>query len=83
MVITIRARTDFQERLKNMTAQGRFEAIAMSLAPLAAFILLYLIDPQLMRPMVTTGMGWCGISIVVVLVTLGFLVIKKITTIEV
>ena len=83
MVEMIRGRREFQERLKNMTAQGRFEAIAMSLAPLAAFILLYLIDPQLMRPMVTTGMGWCGIGLVCALVTCGFLVIKKITTIEV
>ncbi len=83
MVEMIRGRREFQERLKNMTAQGRFEAIAMSLAPLAAFILLYVIDPQLMRPMVTTGMGWCGIGLVCFLVTCGFLVIKKITTIEV
>ena len=83
MVEMIRGRREFQERLKNMTAQGRFEAIAMSLAPLAAFILLYIIDPKLMRPMVTTGMGWCGIAVVVGLVACGFLVIKKITTIEV
>lgn len=79
----IRGRREFQERLKNMTAQGRFEAIAMSCAPVAAFLLLYVVDPSLMRPMLVTGMGWVGIGIVVVLVTCGFLVIKKITTIEV
>ena len=83
MVTTIRARTEFQERLKNMTAQGKFEAIAMSLAPVAAFILLYIVDPDLMRPMVTTGMGWCGIGIVAVMVSCGYFVIKKIVTIEV
>ena len=83
MVEMIRGRREFQERLKNMTAQGKFEAIAMSLAPLAAFILLYIVDPNLMRPMVTTGMGWCGIGIVAVMITCGYLVIKKIVTIEV
>ncbi|MCQ2403570.1 MAG: type II secretion system F family protein [Lentisphaeria bacterium] len=83
MVDMIRSRREFQERLKNMTAQGKFEAIAMSLAPLAAFILLYVINPELMRPMVTTGMGWCGIGIVVLLVSIGYFVIKKIVTIEV
>ncbi|MBQ6471384.1 MAG: type II secretion system F family protein [Victivallales bacterium] len=83
MVEMIRGRREFQERLKNMTAQGKFEAIAMSLAPLAAFILLYVIDPDLMRPMVTTGMGWCGIGLVAVMITCGYLVIKKIVTIEV
>ena len=83
MVDMIRSRREFQERLKNMTAQGKFEALAMSLAPLLAFVLLYVIDPQLMRPMLTTGMGWCGIGIVVVLVSCGFFIIKKIVTIEV
>ena len=49
MTHLIRARNDFQERLKNMTSQGRFEALTISLAPLAAFILLYFIDPELMK----------------------------------
>ena len=83
MVEMIRGRREFQERLKNMTAQGKFEAIAMSLAPVAAFILLYIVDPELMRPMVTTGMGWCGIGLVAVMVSCGYYVIKKIVTIEV
>ena len=83
MVEMIRGRREFQERLKNMTAQGKFEAIAMSLAPLAAFILLYIVDPNLMRPMVTTGIGWCGIGIVAVMISCGYFVIKKIVTIEV
>jgi len=83
MVEMIRGRREFQERLKNMTAQGKFEAIAMSCAPIAAFILLYIVDPSLMRPMVTTGMGWCGIGIVAVMISCGYFVIKKIVTIEV
>ena len=82
-VVMIRGRREFQERLKNMTAQGRFEALAMSLAPLAAFILLYIIDPGLMRPVLFTGIGWCGIAIVVVLVSIGYWFINKIVTIEV
>ena len=83
MVEMIRGRREFQERLKNMTAQGKFEAIAMSLAPVAAFILLYVVDSDLMKPMVTTGTGWCGIGIVAVMVSCGYFVIKKIVTIEV
>ena len=83
MVDTIRSRTEFQERLKNMTAAGRFEAIAMSCAPILAFILLYLVDPDLMGPMLTTKMGWCGIAAIAALVSIGFYVINKIVTIEV
>ena len=72
-----------QERLKNMTAAGRFEAIAMSCAPILAFILLYLVDPDLMGPMLTTKLGWCGIAAIAALVSIGFYIINKIVTIEV
>lgn len=83
MVETIRARTEFQERLKNMTAQGRFEALAMSLAPLVVYVLLRLIDPDLMIPLTSTLAGWCTIVIVTIWVCIGFLVINKVVTIEV
>ena len=83
MVVTIRSRTDFQERLKNMTAQGRFEAFAIAMAPVAAFVLLYFIDPALMTPLVTTGYGWLAITGAGLLVITGYYILKKIITIEV
>lgn len=83
MVGMIRSRTEFQEKLKTMTAQGRFEAIAMSLAPVFVYILLRLIDPTLMKPLTSTAIGWCTIAGVAVMLAIGFLVINKIVTIEV
>lgn len=83
MVETIRARVEFQERLKNMTAQGRFEALAMSFAPVVVYVLLRLIDPDLMIPLTSTPAGWCTIGIVAVWLMIGFFVINKIVTIEV
>ena len=79
----IRSRTEFQAKLKTMTAQGRFEAIAMSLAPLAVFLLLYLIDRPLMLPLVTTATGWIAIVLDALWVLVGFLIINRIVTIEV
>lgn len=83
MVDMIRQRKEFQEKLASMTAQGRFEAIAMSLAPLFVFVILYMINPPLMKPMVTTGLGWAAIGVTCVMVALGFFFINKIVTIEV
>lgn len=80
---TIRNRTEFHQKLATMTAQGRFEAIAMASAPLVAFLILFYLDPSLMKPLVETGIGWCAIGAVVVLETIGFLIINKIVTIEV
>ena len=83
MVVTIRARTEFQERLKNMTAQGRFEAVSIALSPVVAFLLLYLIDPVLMSPLVTTGIGWLAVAGAATLVSTGYYILKRIITIEV
>lgn len=83
MTSIIRARTDFYGRLKNMTAQSRFEAMMISCAPLAALVILYAIDPQLMRPLVTTGAGWLAIGGAAALVCAGYWVIRKLMSIEV
>ncbi len=83
MVVMIRSRTEFHEKLKTMTAQGRFEAIAMSLAPVFVYVLLRLIDPELMKPLTGTFIGWCTIGGVAVMISIGFFIINKIVTIEV
>jgi tight adherence protein B len=83
MIDTIRQRTVFQEKLATLTAQGRFESIAMALMPLAALAILYFLDPALMSPLVTTGTGWCALGIVAILEAIGFLIIRKIVAIEV
>lgn len=80
---TIRQRTEFHDRLRTMTAQGRFEAIAMAAAPVVAFLILFFLDRQLMQPLVETKLGWCAIGAVAILETVGFLVINKIVTIDV
>jgi tight adherence protein B len=79
---TIRHRTEFHQRLRTMTEQGRFEAIAMAFSPLITFLILFYLDPELMRPMVTTSLGWMAIGAVVLMETVGFFIINKIVTIE-
>lgn len=79
----IRKRTEFYGRLRNMTAQGRYEALVIALSPLAAFGLFYLIDPELMRPLVQTWIGWCAIGVSATLVWIGYSILRKITNVEV
>ena len=83
MVETIRSRVEFNQKLLTLTAQGRFEAVAMASAPLAAFVILYFCQPDLMMPLVTTAVGWCAIAGALMLEVIGYLVIRKIVTIEV
>lgn len=83
IVETIRERRDFQRKLKALTAQGKFEAIAMSCAPFVVCGLFYLIDPALIRPLFTEPPGWIALGVASTLQLIGYLVIKKIVTIKV
>lgn len=80
---TIRGRIEFQQKLRALTAQGRFEALAMSLAPLLAFVLLFVINNDLMLPMVQTLIGWCAIGVMLTLETIGYFVIRAIVDVKV
>ena len=80
---TIRGRIEFQQKLKALTAQGKFEALAMSLAPLLAFILLFVINNELMLPMVQTLIGWCAIGVMLTLEVIGYVVIRAIVNVKV
>ena len=71
------------DKIHTLTAQGKFESIVMSCAPLMAFLILYLLDRQLMEPLVTTGLGWAAIGAVLLLEAIGYMFIKKIVTIEI
>ena len=82
VIATIRQRAAFHDKLKTMIAQSEFEAFAISLSPLAAFIVLYLLDSKLMTPLFTTGIGWGAIFAVIVLETTGFLVLKHVTKVK-
>ena len=80
---TIRQRTEFHARLQTMTAQGRFEAIAMAAAPMLAFLILFYLDRDLMMPMLTNPIGWAALGGVLILETVGFLIINRIVTIDI
>ena len=83
MTAMIRGRREFADKVKALTAEGRFEAIAMSCAPVAAFCFLHLIQAELMRPLYTTGIGWITLGAVLTLVLAGYYFIRRIVSIEV
>ena len=82
VIETIRQRTAFQDKLKTMISQSQFEALLISCSPVVAFVILYLIDRELMSPMLTTAVGWLSIGGVLLLEVVGFVVLKKVTTVK-
>ena len=82
LIFTMRKRNDISDKLAALTAQFRFEATLMAFFPFIAFVVLYLIDPDLMAPMVTTVAGWVTIGCIIVLEMIGFIILKKICAIR-
>jgi len=83
LIETIRQRSVMEDKINTLTAQGKFESIVMSCAPLMAFVILYILDRQLMEPLVTTVPGWGAILVVLMLETIGYLFIRKIVKVEI
>ena len=83
LILNIRQRREFNRKLDALTAQGKFESIVMALAPTFVFVILYLEQPELMKPMLVTRLGWITISAITVLEAIGYFTIKKIISIDI
>ena len=80
---TIRERTRIEGRIKSMTAMGRLQGIVVGLIPVFLLGALTVLDPAMMIGFYTSASGIAILLLVVVLLTIGFMVIRKIVNIEV
>lgn len=80
---TIRERTRIEGKIKSMTAMGRLQGIVVGLIPVFLLGAMTMLDPGMMMSFFTNLMGIAILLLVGVLLTVGFLVIQKIVTIEV
>lgn len=80
---TIRARLRIRQHVKTLTAQGRLQGIIIGAMPFLLGIGMTLFKPNLMLPFIFSLAGAGTLLAVVVLVTLGGLIIRKIVTIDI
>lgn len=80
---TMRKRVEMIGKIKALTAEGKMQAIVVGAMPFLMFITLLVIEPELMRPMLTTHYGHMLIAIVLIMECIGTLIIKKLITIDV
>ncbi|MCX6844660.1 MAG: type II secretion system F family protein [candidate division WOR-3 bacterium] len=80
---TIKSRNRVRTKIDTLTAQGRLQGIIMSLMPWGLAAILFLLDPELMRPMFTTGTGQIILVAIVILEIMGWLVIRRLVSIDV
>ena len=80
---TIRDRDQMLGKIKALTAEGRMQGIFVGAMPILLGLGITLIDPELMRPMFTTTLGYILIGFIILLEVMGYIFIKKITTVDV
>lgn len=79
----IRERIRITARIRALTAQGRMQAVIIGLMPVALFIAMLRIAPDMMNAFFSTVPGVLCLLAVIVLDVTGFLMIRKITNIDI
>jgi tight adherence protein B len=78
----IEERHRLSRRLDSMTAQARLSGLMMGLLPVMLLGVLFVMDADLLRPLVERPAGWAVLALAVGLETLGFLWIQKLLRVE-
>lgn len=82
IVETIRDRNRIEEKVDALTSQGRMQATIVGLIPFALALIVRSINPEMMKPMFTTILGWTMLLIVIALDVAGYYMIRRIVSIR-
>ena len=80
---TVRERHRIEGRIDALTAQGKMQGLMVSVLPIIVGVAINFIDPELMRPLLTTPIGWGILAVMIIMEGLGYFFVRKITSIEV
>jgi tight adherence protein B len=80
---TLRRKFAIEGKIDALTAQGRLQGWVMAVLPLAVAAALFAIEPEAMRPLLTTWQGWAVCALVLVLEALGVYFVRRIASIDV
>jgi tight adherence protein B len=80
---TIRERRRIEGRIDSLTAQGKAQGVMVSMLPIVVAVAIHFLSPEMIRPLFTTFIGKAVVCLMIVMEVVGFLMIRKITTIEV
>jgi len=80
---TLRRKATMEGKIESLTAQGKLQGIVMTGLPILLGVLLNFIEPEAMSKLWTTTVGYIVLMIIIVMEIMGFLMIKKITSIDV
>ena len=80
---TIRERHRIQERIETLTAQGKMQGLMVSILPIGLGLVLYILAPDMVSLLFTTQMGRFLLVLFAFLEISGWMLIRKMVTINV
>jgi len=83
IVETIRDRIKIQRQIKTLTAQGKMSGMVVGLLPVVLGVILFMIEPEYIGVLFTNTIGMMLLGIAAISCIIGFILIQKVTSIEV
>jgi len=80
---TIRERLQVRGEIRTLTAQGKMQAVILSILPPAMAVIVYLINPEFMHLFLHSTIGYTMIGLAVILQIIGTILILRIVNIRV
>ncbi len=80
---TIRRKLEMEGKVGALTAQGRLQGTVVSALPFAILIPLIYYEPEATLPIFNTLLGWIFLGVIIIMVTIGGLVIRKIVDVDI
>jgi tight adherence protein B len=83
IAFTIRERIRIKGEIATLTAQGRYSGYLVAMLPIGLAVALNFINPSFMQPLFTKLIGQILLGVGIVMMTIGFFAIQKITDIKI
>ncbi len=80
---TLRRKQQMEGKIESLTAQGKLQGVVMTGLPILLGVLLYFLEPESMEKLWTTPIGYGTLAVILFMETLGYIMIRKITSIDV
>lgn len=82
MAKTLRRKKKMEDKIDSLTSQGRAQGLFMAALPIILAVLLGFLEPEAMRKLYTTREGLMVLVVMVIMQVMGFVFIRKLTTID-
>jgi tight adherence protein B len=80
---TLRAKATMEGKIRSLTSQGKLQGLIVGSLPLFLMLVLSRMQHDAMAPLFKPWLGWAVLAVIGILEVIGFLMIKKIVTIDV